>query len=207
MYTMSQKRAPSVESTRDRIFAAAQEIFAAEGLDGLSMRKIADMVGVTPMAIYKHYPDKDALVDALMLGGFAAWEARVRKLPAKNPVRWLESFFDAFLDFSITEPRRYEAAFLLPARQARQYPDDFSAGRSPALNLAYQRIEEARALGLIDNTPAMEIALTLSALGQGLISMYRAGRFVSEKDFCTAYRKAMRRSFQQFVKSQPGGVE
>ena len=29
------------------------------------------------MAIYKHYPDKDALLNALMLDGFTAWEARV----------------------------------------------------------------------------------------------------------------------------------
>ena len=167
------------------------------------MRKIAEAVGLTPMAIYKHYADKDALVDALMQDGFVAWEARVRKLSVKTPVRWLESFFDAFLDFALIEPRRYEAAFLLPARHARQYPDDFSAGRSPALNMVYERIEAARALGLIDNTPAIEIALTLSALGQGLVSMYRAGRFVSEKEFRAAYLKAMRRSFQQFVKPLP----
>lgn len=194
------------ENTRDRIFAAAQKLFDAEGLIGISMRKIAKAVGLTPMAIYKHYADKDALVDALMLDGFAAWETHVRKLSAKMPIRWLESFFDAFLDFSLVEPRRYEAAFLLPARRARQYPDDFSAGRSPALNMVYERIEAARTLGLIDNTPAIEIALTLSALGQGLISMYRAGRFVSEKEFRTAYLKAMRRSFQQFTKPLPESV-
>jgi len=200
---MAKKSSASVEPTRDRIFAATQELFAAEGLAGLSMRKIADMVGLTPMAIYKHYPDKDALVDALMLDGFAVWEARVRKLSTKNPVRWLELFFDAFLDFSITEPRHYEAAFLLPARHARRYPDDFSAGRSPALNMAYEHIEEARALGFIDNTPAIEIALTQSALGQGLISMYRAGRFASEKEFRATYRRAMRRGFRQFMAIRP----
>lgn len=199
---MLKKTAVPPETTRERIFAATRDLFDAEGLAGLSMRKIAEAVGLTPMAIYKHYPDKDALVDALMLDGFVAWEDRVRKLPAKAPIRWLEQFFDAFLDFSFTEPRRYEAAFLLPARQARQYPGDFAAGRSPALNMAYQRIEEARALGLIDDTPALDIALTLSALGQGLISMYRAGRFAGEKEFRATYRRAMKRSFQQFANHQ-----
>jgi AcrR family transcriptional regulator len=197
---MRKKIASPTGSTRDRIFAATRTLFDAEGLAGLSMRKIADAVGLTPMAIYKHYPDKDALVDALMLDGFAAWEAQVHRLSAKAPLRWLEQLFDAFLDFSFAQPRRYEAAFLLPARKARQYPHDFSAGRSPALNMAYWRIEEARALGLIDATPALEIALTLSALAQGLISMYRAGRFVNEKEFRATYRRAIRRSFQQFAK-------
>jgi len=199
---MLKKQSIPTETTRDRIFAATRDMFDAEGLAGLSMRKIADAVGLTPMAIYKHYPDKDALVDALMLDGFSAWEDRVRNLSAKNPIRWLEQFFDGFLDFSFSEPRRYEAAFLLPARKARQYPDDFSAGRSPALNMAYEHIEEARAQGLIDNTPALEIALTLSALGQGLISMYHAGRFTSEKEFRATYRRAIKRSFQQFAKQE-----
>lgn len=204
---MEERSALQATSTRDRILAAALELFFVEGLPGLSMRKIAIAVGITPMAIYKHYADKEALVDALMLNGFAAWEARVRALSARTPIGWLESFFDAFMEFSIVEPRLYEAAFLLPARQARQYPNDISAGRSPALNMAFQRIDEARAAGLIDNTPTIEIVLTLSALGQGLISMYRAGRFVSEKKFRAAYRKALRRSFRQFLNSQPGDAQ
>ncbi len=193
----------STETTQSRIFRAARTLFDRDGLAGLSMRKIADAVGLTPMAIYKHFADKEALVDALMLDGFAAWEARVRKIVSKNPVRWLELFLDAFAEFSLSEPRRYEAAFLLPARKARRYPDDFSAGRSPALNMAYARIEEARAHGLADDAPTVEIALTLAALGQGLISMHQAGRFVSEKQFRKTYHRAMRRALHSFFKTSP----
>jgi len=66
--------------TQTRIFAAARELFDENGTEGVSMRRIAEKVGITPMAIYKHYPDKDALLNALMLDGFAAWEARVGRL-------------------------------------------------------------------------------------------------------------------------------
>ena len=89
------------------------------------MRRIAEKVGITPMAIYKHYPDKDALLNALMLDGFAAWEARVEKLRAPEPLAWLRQMDEAFLEFALSEPRRYEAAFLFKASAARRYPGDF----------------------------------------------------------------------------------
>ena len=64
-------------STQARIFAATRLLFDQGGVEAVSTRRIAEKVGITPMAIYKHYPDKDALLNALMLDGFAAWEARV----------------------------------------------------------------------------------------------------------------------------------
>lgn len=192
----------SQESTRDRIFAAARELFDAEGLHGLSMRRIATAVEITPMAIYRHYPDKEALIDALMLDGFAAWEARARAITARDPHRWLVALMDAFAEFALGEPRRYEAAFLLPARKARRFPDDFLAGRSPVISMTYARIEEGQAAGWFDKTPASQIALTLAALAQGLVSMQQAGRFTSEEEFRAAYRKAMRHCLSSFTREK-----
>jgi len=184
--------------TRHRIFAAARAQFDEAGASAVSMRKVAAAVGITPMAIYRHYPDKDALLDALMLDGMAAWEARARAIDAVEPLEWLERFAFAFMDFALCEPRRYEAAFLMPASRARRYPEDFLAGRSPAINLAYERIERAKVQGLIGDAPTEEIVLTLSALAQGLVSMHQAGRFTSEAEFREAYRSAIRRWIASF---------
>jgi AcrR family transcriptional regulator len=188
-------------ATATRIFAAARALFDRHGLDGVSMRKIAEAVGVTPMAIYRHYADKEALIDALMLDGFVAWEARVRAIKAADPAKWVAAVMEEFADFALTEPRRYEAAFLLPARRARRFPDDFVAGRSPVVSLAYAQVEEARGQGHIGPAPAAEIVLTLSALAQGFVSMYRAGRFVSEAEFRKAYRQAMRHCVKSFTRA------
>jgi AcrR family transcriptional regulator len=46
--------------TRPRIFAAAVDIINADG--DVSMRALATRLSVTPMALYKHYPNKDALL-------------------------------------------------------------------------------------------------------------------------------------------------
>lgn len=186
------------QSTQTRIFLAARALFDEAGLEGLSMRRIAEKVGITAMAIYRHFPDKDALLNALMLDGFAAWEARIEKLRAPEPLAWLRQMDDAFLEFALQEPRRYEAAFLFKASAARRYPEDFLAGRSPVVSKILARLEQARAQGLIGDVPAIDIAITCAALSQGLVSLYRAGRFTGEAEFRAAYTRALghcRRSF------------
>jgi AcrR family transcriptional regulator len=191
------------QPTQTRIFLAARELFDQGGADGISMRRIADKVGITPMAIYRHYPDKDALLNALMLDGFAAWEARVEKLQATGPLAWMEQMGEAFLDFALNEPRRYEAAFLLKASAARRYPGDFLAGRSPVVSKLMARIEEARAQGLIADVATIDITINFTALTQGLVDMYRAGRFTGEAEFRGAYCKALKHCIRSFMETKP----
>jgi AcrR family transcriptional regulator len=190
-------------STQARIFAAARQLFDQGGVEAVSMRRIAEKVGITPMAIYKHYPDKDALLNALMLDGFAAWEARVEKIRTPGPLDWLRQMGEAFLDFALNQPRRYEAAFLLEASAARRYPGDFVAGRSPVISKFMARVEEARAQGLIVDAPTIEITISFTALTQGLVDMYRAGRFASEAEFRDAYRKALTHCIHSFMENKP----
>ena len=186
------------EPTRDRILEAARSLFDAEGEAGLSMRRIAGAVGITPMAIYRHYADKEALKDALMLDGFAAWEARVEAIAAPGPVAWLTGLGEAYLDFALAQPRRYEAAFLLKADAARRFPRDIEAGRSPVLRKAIARIGQAQAEGVLVPAPPVQVALHLAALMQGLVSMYRAGRFTDEAEFRAAYRRALDHCLNSF---------
>jgi len=195
VYTMNQP-------TQTRIFDAARDLFDHEGAQGVSMRRIAAKVGITPMAIYKHYPDKDALLNALMLDGFATLEARVAAITSTEPLAWAQAMGEAFLDFALQEPRRYEAAFLLKASAARKYPGDFEAGRSPVISRFMARVEEARAQGLIGDVPTIDITINFTALIQGLVDMYRAGRFTGEEEFRAAYRRALDHCIRSFIKEE-----
>ena len=151
---------------------------------------------MSPMSLYRHFADKDALLNALMADGLVAWEERVRAIRANAPLQWLGCLTDEFLAFALEEPHRFDAAFFLPAPKARQYPDDFAAGRSPVIAMAVVKIEQARAEGLLGDTPALDVALTLSALAQGLISMHRARRFSSDTEFATLYRSVMHQTLK-----------
>lgn len=52
--------------SRERIVAAAVELADRDGLDGLSMRRLGQHIGVDPMALYHHIRDKDALLAAMV---------------------------------------------------------------------------------------------------------------------------------------------
>lgn len=188
--------------TKDRILSAAKAVLESQGIEGLTIRRVAQRAKLSPMALYRHFADKDALLNALMEDGLAAWEGIVRGIGARDPLEWLAALGETFLDFALTEPHRFDAAFFLPAPAARRFPDDFAAGRSPAIALVMARIDQARADGRLSGKPTLEIALAIAAFGQGFVSMHRANRFGSEKQFKTLYRAALRH-FLESLKS-PG---
>lgn len=60
--------------TREKILEAALALVDSQGMAGLSMRRLAGVLGVDPMAIYHHLPGKRAILDALVARVFGAQE-------------------------------------------------------------------------------------------------------------------------------------
>ena len=56
---------PGEKPTREKIFDAAIDLFSRQGYDGVSVRQIAGAVGLTESAVYRHYPSKEAILDAI----------------------------------------------------------------------------------------------------------------------------------------------
>jgi AcrR family transcriptional regulator len=190
---------------KDRIFSAAKTVLAKDGVSGLSIRSVAEAAGLSPMAMYRHFQNKDALVNALMLDGFVAWEEIARSIREPDPLRWIEKGFEAFLAFALKQPHRFDAAFLLPAIEARQYPDDFAAGRSPVMAMFIARVDEAKAKGYFGDTSSLEIALAIAAQAQGMVSMHRASRFSGERQFKALYRRVMRNTIAAYAAKPANG--
>jgi AcrR family transcriptional regulator len=190
--------------TKDRILAAAKFVVDREGMANLTIRKVAARAGVSPMALYRHFKDKDALLSALVEDGLAAWEKIARSLKAQDPVEWLDEMCEAYMDFALKQPHRFDAAFFLPAPDARQYPSDFAAGRSPVIAMIMVRIDQARAEGRVGDKPALEFVLSLSALAQGMVSMLRANRFSDEKHFKSLFRSVLRHCVDSFSTAPTG---
>jgi AcrR family transcriptional regulator len=77
--------------TREAIVARALEIGGSEGLEAVSLRRLASELGVTPMALYRHLRDKEDLINAMtevvlegldLTAGFRPsmrWTDRVRR--------------------------------------------------------------------------------------------------------------------------------
>ena len=185
--------------TSGKILEAARNLFERGGLEGLSLREVAKRVGLTPMAIYRHYATKEALVDALVLDALDELGACVAAIPQAAPLEWLRQIVAAHLEFALARPRRYEAAFLVHSNRARRYPDDFDAGRSPAGTLQLTLIRNLMAEGVLQADSAIEIMIAMAGLTQGLITLYRAGRIAGgESEFRALYLRATERCLASF---------
>ena len=66
--TASERRAPGQRAglTREAVLVQARAALAEDGVEGLSMRRLARRLGVAPNALYSHVADRDDLVDALL---------------------------------------------------------------------------------------------------------------------------------------------
>lgn len=186
--------------TRDEILTAGLAAFEEHGEAGLSLRDVASRVGVTPMAVYRHYKDRQALLDAIVAQATQEWRARVARIRPSAPNDWLLKIGEAFLAYSFERPRMFEAAFLTASANALRYPDDFAAGGSPAVTLQMKLIEQMAQRNRIKPPIApIEMMIILAGLAQGLISLYRAQRIAGdEKSFRLLYRRALKNCVRSF---------
>jgi AcrR family transcriptional regulator len=81
--------------SRDALVDAAEGIVAREGIDALTMRRLADELGSSPMGLYRHVRDKDELL--LLLLERRATELPTPSLP-KDPRERLISLFVLLFD-------------------------------------------------------------------------------------------------------------
>lgn len=75
--TTTRKTAARAPLTRERVLRAARTLADDDGLDALTMRRLAEVLGVEAMSIYHHLPNKDAILDGLVDLAFTEIEEEV----------------------------------------------------------------------------------------------------------------------------------
>jgi hypothetical protein len=73
---------------------------------------------------------------------------------------------------------------------ARRFPEDFRARRSPTLNVVADAVEDAMRDGVLRPDDVWDVTMTLWAHTHGLIVLYRAGRFNFDDAAFRAYYEA-----------------
>jgi AcrR family transcriptional regulator len=182
-------------TTPEKILRAAHKVFEREGADAVSMRRVADAVGITPMAIYRHFPNREALLKQLSDDSFDAvardWETHARH---PDVVKRLLALMEPYLDYALAHPHLFDHAFSVRRDDARRFPDDFRERRSPTLNVIADAIAEGMRKGVLREDDPWDVAMTLWAHSHGLIALYRAGRFnYDEAQFHAFYLQSLRR--------------
>jgi len=186
------------KSTSQSIAMAAREILDEEGADAVTMRRVADVVKITPMAIYRHYNAREGLLAALADAGFEELAARIARKPfTGSAAKRLARMAEIFLDYALKHPRLFELMFLKEREGARRYPRDFKAGRSPTASPMERVVREGMANGEFLEDDTWEIVFEVGALAHGLIMLYLGGRIALS---AAGFRALYRRSFKRYVR-------
>ena len=183
------------KSTAERIKAAARRLLDREGPDAVTMRRVAQTIGVTPMALYRHVASRDHLLNALADAGFEDLTARLANasLPT-HPEKQLMKLLDVFLDFALDQPRMFELMFLERRKGARRFPEDFRAGKSPTAKFSATALEEGMKQGVFRRDDVWEIVFETGAMLQGLVMLYVGGRVeMSRENFRALCHRAFGR--------------
>src|SRR5260370_17314688 len=95
-------------SARDRLLAAADELFYAEGVHVVGVDRIVERAGVTKASLYNTFGSKDELVRAYLENHFRRRQARVAQIlaPNKTPRARLLAVFGEVSDLLSDTPFR-----------------------------------------------------------------------------------------------------
>lgn len=172
-------------STNERIVAAAKELVVSGGSESVSMRKIGDALGLSAMAVYRHFPNREALLarvaDELFDEAYAYFSGLE---PIEDTITALHRVVDNLVDLSLEAPHRFAFMFLEKRAETRTFPNDFEAGRSRLFSLVTAVIDDGIAAGVLKEQPSWKIALTLTATVYGLVGLHQGGRIaLSDEEF------------------------
>lgn len=107
-------------SARDRLLAAADELFYAEGINTVGIDRVIERAGVAKASLYSTFGSKDALVRAYLEARHAAWKARLDagfEAQPCDPRAHVLAVFDALAEW-FTEPGFCGCAFINAAAEA-----------------------------------------------------------------------------------------
>jgi len=188
--------------TAELISDAALELLEREGPEVVSMRRIAAIVGVTPMAIYHHFHNKEALLNFVTDREFAKFAGTFsqptdgRQTGGSVQAR-LVLVMEAYIDYAYERPRIFDYIFAEPRPGARTFPEDFRARQSPSLNAVADVVAAEMKAGALRKDDVWEVALELWAHTHGYIALMRAGRIALPE---AEFRKLVRRSLRRLIR-------
>ena len=99
------------EQTRREILDAAWQVAREQGLTGLTLRDVADRVGMRAPSLYSHFDAKHAIYDAMYGEAWSVYEEAVR--PARDTLTddlrtAAQEITRTFFDFAVADPVRYQ---------------------------------------------------------------------------------------------------
>ncbi|MFZ5910357.1 MAG: TetR/AcrR family transcriptional regulator [Chloroflexota bacterium] len=216
---------------QEAIKETAWKQIAESGAPALSLRAIARELGITAPAIYNYFPDRDALVTALIIDAYTSFGdsqiAARDAVPAENLTGRMKAIGLAYRQWALTYPQRYQLIFGTPIPGYEAPMEQVLPSAARSLNALVSVVDGLRAAGKL-NAPdfpevqgnykhnfemwkkyggdydllSLSVAVLIWARVHGIVSLEIAGNLPPfGADGNALYLYEMRALEAQFVKS------
>jgi AcrR family transcriptional regulator len=159
---------------RSALLAAAERTVRERGVQELSLRELAREVGVSHGAPRRHFPDRQALLDALAESGFERLAAELRAAGERAEHEFqprLEATAAAYIRFATADPALLDLMF---ASKQRMQPSLHDA-MERAFSVLIELILQGQAIGRVQPGDPERVGLVLFSTIQGIAALLTAG--------------------------------
>lgn len=174
---------------------ASVDIIRSQGVAALSLRKLADVVGVSRTAPYHHFKDKGALLAAVASQGFEELSLLLSKVVNDDDAPLsakLQQAVMGYLDFAIQHSTQYELMFGQALWQDEQH-DGFQRTAKDCFRQYVRLFELFAKQGLIKTQePPLRLAQMTWASLHGLARLASDGIFAKQEDIQDIAQTAVR---------------
>src|SRR5271163_1917946 len=171
--SLRRRRAPrgSGDLLRDEILDAATELLLETGhAKAVSIRSVAERVGVTPPSIYLHFQDKDTLLDAVCARYFEKLDEEMQRVSAGQPctVEVLRAQGLTYVRFATETPELYRIATMGEWRSDSNVDAALASSAFEHMRAAIQALMDE---GICPAGGATTVALELWSTAHGVASL------------------------------------
>src|SRR5512147_1426353 len=160
------------------LIQAGVEILSKEGIEGLSLRKVAKRVGVSYAAPYAHFKDRQALIAAISTEGFkqlyAALDAAASAY-AKDPNQQLVEAALAYVQFAVNNTDIFKTMFSGVLEKEKEYPSFVEISHN-TFQLVVKIVQTCQEAGCLPSAPPELMAVSVWGQVHGVVSLVLEGQ-------------------------------
>jgi AcrR family transcriptional regulator len=167
-----------VDAFRARAVDAAMGLFADRGYRGVTLRSLAEVLGVSAMTPYRYFENKEALFSMVRTEAFRRFADAQRDAVAgiEDPETALRFLARTYVSFALDEPNAYHIMFEPSQAPAAAHPD-LESEQARAFSYLHGAVQALVDAGGMKGDP-LQRAHVLWAQVHGLVSLHLAGKLV-----------------------------
>jgi AcrR family transcriptional regulator len=152
--TLQKRRERYRSELRAETLSAARKLIQEEGYQGLTIRKLAQQMECSPMALYSYFADKQALLTALALEGFEKVAKGFGSTAHRDPLTALRKILLDYIAYAEENPNEYRVLFLSVETlgELEQTRQDLQE-RNPAFGALFKCVERCIKAGVLQGEP------------------------------------------------------